>query len=300
MKVDRIIGIIDFMQQNGKTTMPHLAKKFNVSRRTICRDIDIICGSGIPIVTSQGVDGGIEIVKGFFFDTESFTKDELHDIFSGTKSLDNFSDSTENFSSTKYSTGNNAIPLSDNVMIDISSLYKETLAEKILTLKNAIRINRCVSFRHYTANGEYDIVAEPHLIIFRRSHWYLFGYCGEKGDFFLYKLNSLWNLQILQQKFSSREFSSKELHFNEEVTDKVTITALYDPDEKYKLVERRGPDSFSVTEEGKLHTRWCFPDYDTALSWFMSFGSKVKVLEPEDFRKIYVNEIKRALSEYNE
>lgn len=65
VKIDRIIGIINFIQENGKTTMPYLAERFNVSRRTVCRDIDIICGCGIPIVTSQGVDGGIELKRAF-------------------------------------------------------------------------------------------------------------------------------------------------------------------------------------------------------------------------------------------
>lgn len=300
MKVDRIIGIIDFMQQNGKTTMPHLAEKFNVSRRTICRDIDIICSSGIPIVTSQGVDGGIELVKGFYFDTKAFTKDELYSIFSRAKTLDDLSDSAEKFNCAKYDAGNDVIPLSDHIIIDLSSVFKESLAEKILTFKNAIRFNRCVFFRYYTEKGESDITVQPHLIIFRKSHWYLFGYCGEEGDFSLYKLNSLWSLRLLQQEFVSREIPPEKLRFVDENAGKVMITAIYDYTEKYKLVEQQGPDSFSVTEEGKLRARWSFTDYDNALSWFMGFGSKVKVLEPEDFKKIYVDEIKKILREYDE
>lgn len=300
MKVDRIIGIIDFMQQNGKTTMPRLAELFNVSRRTICRDIDIICSSGIPIVTSQGVDGGIELVKGYYFDTKAFTKDDLYSIFSGARTLDNLPTKLEDTDLSWYGKDENVIPLSDNVMIDLSSVYKESLAEKIMALKKAIRLNQCVSFHYYTEKREMDIKAQPHLIIFRMSHWFLFCYCEEDGGFCLYKLNSLWNLQILQQKFTFKEISAEKLHFTEENAGEVKITAIYDSDEKYKLVEQQGPDSFSVTEEGKLHTEWRFPDYGKALSWFMGFGSKVKVIEPEDFRKIYIDEIKKILKEYDE
>lgn len=300
MKVERIIGIIDFMQQNGKTTMPRLAELFNVSRRTICRDIDIICSSGIPIVTSQGVDGGIELVKGFFFDTKAFTKDELYRIFSGARTLDNLPASLENTDLSGYGKKENVIPLSDNVMIDLSSVYKENLAEKIVALKKAIRLNQCVSFHYYTEKEEKNIITQPHLIIFKMSMWFLFGYCEEEEHFCLYKLNSLWNLQILRQNFTPKEIPAEKLHFNEENTGEIKITAIYDSDEKYKLVQQQGPDSFSVTEDGKLHTEWRFPDYDKALNWFMGFGSKVKVIEPEDFRKIYINEIKKILKEYDE
>lgn len=300
MKVERIIGIIDFMQQNGKTTMPRLAELFNVSRRTICRDIDIICSSGIPIVTSQGVDGGIELVKGFYFDTKAFTKDELYRIFSGARTLDNLPASLENTDLSGYGKKENVIPLSNNVMIDLSSVYKENLAEKIVALKKAIRLNQCVSFHYYTEKEEKNIITQPHLIIFKMSMWFLFGYCEEEEHFCLYKLNSLWNLQILQQNFTPKEIPAEKLHFNEENTGEIKITAIYDSDEKYKLVQQQGPDSFSVTEDGKLHTEWRFPDYDKALSWFMGFGSKVKVIEPEDFRKIYINEIKKILKEYDE
>ncbi|MCM1298424.1 MAG: WYL domain-containing protein, partial [[Eubacterium] siraeum] len=218
MKIDRIIGIIDFMQQNGKTTMPRLAEMFHVSRRTICRDIDVICSSGIPIVTSQGVDGGIELVKGYYFDTKGFTKDELHAIFSGARAIEKPSEPSDNLNCAKYSAGNDAIPLSDNVVIDISSIYRENIAPKILALKNAIRFNQYVSFLYYAVNGESLITVQPRMIVFRRSNWYLLGFCGEKNDYFFYKFNNLWNLQLLQQKFVSGEIPADKLNFSEEVS----------------------------------------------------------------------------------
>ena len=76
MKIDRLIGIITTLQQKGKVTAPYLAEKFEVSRRTINRDIEDICRAGIPIVTTQGADGGIQIMEGFQLDTTVFTEDE--------------------------------------------------------------------------------------------------------------------------------------------------------------------------------------------------------------------------------
>ena len=64
MKIDRLIGILSILLQREKVTAPYLAEKFEVSRRTINRDIEDICKAGIPLVTSRGPGGGISIMGG--------------------------------------------------------------------------------------------------------------------------------------------------------------------------------------------------------------------------------------------
>ena len=65
MKIDRLIGILSILLQREKVTAPYLAEKFEVSRRTINRDIEDICKAGIPLVTSRGPGGGISIMEGY-------------------------------------------------------------------------------------------------------------------------------------------------------------------------------------------------------------------------------------------
>lgn len=88
MKIDRLIGIITTLQQKKFVTAPYLAEKFEVSRRTINRDMEDICIAGILIVITQCVNGGISIMDGFSLDTTVYTKQELVAIFTGLKSLD--------------------------------------------------------------------------------------------------------------------------------------------------------------------------------------------------------------------
>lgn len=91
MKIERLIGIITTLQQKEKVTAPYLAEKFEVSRRTINRDIEDICRAGIPIVTTQGTNGGISLMEGFALDTTVFTQQELSAVFTGLKTLDSVS-----------------------------------------------------------------------------------------------------------------------------------------------------------------------------------------------------------------
>jgi len=136
MKIDRLIGIITILQQNKKVTAPYLARKFEVSRRTINRDIEDICRAGIPIVTMQGKDGGISIMDGFNLDTTVFTTEELQAIFIGLKSIDSVSHTSYGERLASKITGKDSIiPLADNILIDLSSYYKDSLATKIELLK---------------------------------------------------------------------------------------------------------------------------------------------------------------------
>ena len=88
MKIDRLIGILSVLLQQERTTAPELAEKFEVSRRTINRDIEDLCMAGIPIQTSQGVGGGISIMEGYSMDRTLLTSKDMKMIMAGLRSLD--------------------------------------------------------------------------------------------------------------------------------------------------------------------------------------------------------------------
>lgn len=296
MKIDRLIGIITTLQQKGKVTAPYLAEKFEVSRRTISRDIEDINRAGIPIVTTQGVDGGIEIMQEFQLDTTVFTEEELQSILVGLQSLDSVSTSRKHMRLSEKLGA--VVPLTDSMMIDLSSFYKGSLSEKIELLQEAIREHKCVRFHYYYGKGEADKSLEPMLVVFKWSNWYVFGFCRERQDFRMYKLNRLWDLQMTSECFQPREIPKERLQFGQNITDDKVITAVYEASEAYKLVEEYGPDSYTVQEDGRLYTEWGFSSYESALSWFLGFGGKVRILGPEDFREQYIAELRNMLQKY--
>ena len=73
MKIGRLIGILSVLLQKDQVTAPELAEQFEVSRRTINRDIDDLCKAGIPILTTQGSGGGISIMEGYRMDRTLLT-----------------------------------------------------------------------------------------------------------------------------------------------------------------------------------------------------------------------------------
>ena len=299
MKIDRQIGIITTLQRKQTVTAQYLAEKFEVSRRTIIRDIEDICKAGIPIVTRQGKSGGISIMEGFSLDTTVFTEQELWAIFTGLKSLDSVSDSSYSEALANKLGGSSAIRLSDQMIIDLSSFYKDDLADKIEQIKLAIKESRCVKFRYCYKKGEAEKLIEPYIIVFKWSDWYVFGYCRERNDFRMFKLRRAWDLSITDETFETREIPEEKKQFGRHMTDNYYITAIYEPSEKYKLIEEYGPDSFTVMDDGRLWTKWGFTDLDWALQWFLSFGDKVEIIEPQEFKEKVRTAIEKMLEKYH-
>ncbi|MFZ2537605.1 MAG: YafY family protein [Oscillospiraceae bacterium] len=272
--------------QNEKVTAPYLAEKFEVSRRTINRDIENICKAGIPIVTLQGANGGISVADGYKIDKTIFTSEELKAILTGLKSPDSVSQTTkyqqliDKFSGNKdsvYSTEN-------NIVIDLSSHYKNTLAPKIEKIQESISNNQLISFDYYYNKGEAKKLIEPYLIVFKWSSWYVFGYCCDKNDFRVFKLNRLCNLEITDTQFGTRHIPQEQTQFDEYLTDEIMFEGLFDKSVKYRLVEEYGIDSFSCIDNGKLLFKFGFTNWDNLLSWVLSFGDKVETIKPRELR----------------
>lgn len=291
MKIDRLIGIITTLQQKKTVTAPYLAEKFEVSRRTINRDIEDICKAGIPIVTTQGVNGGISIMDGFSLDTTVFTEQELAAIFTGLKSLDSVSNSASAEKLAQKIGGSAAIRPADHMVIDLSSFYKDDLATKIDRIKQAMKESKCITFHYCYNKGEADKRIEPYLIVFKWSDWYVFGFCKERQDFRMYKLRRLWDLEISEESFIVRDVPEEKKQFGSHMTDDYVITAVYDASVKYRLVEEYGHNSFTELEDGSLYTEWGFTRPNDAVEWFLGFGNKVKVLAPPEM----VERMKTAL-----
>lgn len=284
MKLDRLLGIITVLLQRDRVTAPELAEKFEVSRRTIHRDIDDICKAGIPVITYQGGAGGISIAEGYKLDKSVLTAPELQSIITGLKSLGSVSDTAgmERLISKLSPGAGMAVSEKDSVFIDLSSHYKSSLSEKISLLKAAISENRLVSFDYYSEKGMSGRTIEPYFITFKWTAWYVFGYCRDRGGFRLFKLNRLWRQRLLDERFAPREIPSEELDIDDYFTDENRITILFDRSLEYRLVEEYGPNCYRITEDGDLEFSVGYTNRDYMIAWVLGFGDKAKVIEPAD------------------
>ncbi len=300
MKIDRLLGIVTTLLQCDKITAPELAGRFEVSRRTIYRDIDDICKAGIPIISVQGGDGGISISEGYKLDKNVLTVDELQNIITGLKSLGSVSDAARiEMLINKLSPKNEAVvSLKDNILIDLSSHYKSSLSEKITMLKRAISENKLVNFDYYSEKGQTNRTIEPYFLTFKWTAWYVFGYCTDKKDYRLFKLNRLWRHMILDDVFIPREIPVEELDFDDYFVDGNKITVIFDKASEYRLIEEYGPECYEVMGDGRLKFSVGYTNKDYILSWILGFGDKAKIVEPEDMAKELTQLAKNIITKY--
>ncbi len=287
MKIDRLLGIVMILLQKDKVTAPYLAEKFEVSKRTINRDIDALCMAGIPIVTTQGGNGGISIADGYRVDKSVLTYDEMQKIVTALKGMDSISSKagTEQLLNKFFIKKDQALSIKDSIIINLASHYKSSLADKITVIREAIMDNRLIHFQYYSSRGDTERTIEPYYLAFQWSSWYVFGYCRERRDFRLFKLNRLWELKNTGIQFEPREITDSHKDFNRHFIDEYQITVLFDPEVKYRLIDEYGMESFEVNEEGKLLFRMGFTNKNYMLSWILSFGDKAEVLYPKGLKQ---------------
>lgn len=302
MKTDRLIGILSVLLQEEQTTAPKLAEMFEVSRRTINRDIESLCMAGIPIQTVQGTGGGIRIMDGYRMDRTILTSKDMRMIMAGLRSLDSVSGSRY-YSQLmeKLQTGSSEFLVGrDSILIDLSSWYKESLAPKMETIQNAIEDAHMVQFHYYSPSGEQVRRIEPYYLIFRWSSWYLYGWCTDRNDYRLFKLNRMDRIQETEQRYERREAPLPDLSDEKIFPGGIRVKALFDKDQKWRLAEEFGPDSVTETEDGKLLFTADYTDLDNLVTWLLTFKDKAEVLEPLEAREMIAEAVKRMSAIYGE
>lgn len=302
MKIDRLIGILSILLQEEKTTAPELAERFEVSRRTINRDIEDLCKAGIPIKTAQGAGGGISIMDGYRIDRTILTSKDMQMILVGLRSLDSVSGSRYYGQlMEKLQTGSSRfISGRDSMLIDLSSWYKGSLAPKIEMIQSAIENRHLLKFKYYAPSSESDRTIEPYYLVFQWSSWYVWGWCIDREDYRLFKLNRMDRAAETGQGFVCRDVSMPDLSNEKIFSGGIRVKALFTPDVKWRLVEEFGPHCFSEANDGRLLFTADYTDMENLVTWLMTFGAKAEVLEPVEARSIIRQNAEETLKIYRE
>ncbi len=286
MKLDRLIAILSVLLNREQVTAPELAKRFEVSRRTVNRDIEALNRAGIPVVTRQGAGGGIRIMDGFRMDRTILTSREMQAILSGLRGLDSVS-GTSRYKQLmeKICPGaSDILPGDQHILINLASWHKTSLSEKIGLIHTAIEQSRLVSFHYLSPKGESDRIVEPALLVFEWSSWYLWGWCREKNAPRLFKLDRMDSLQV-KETFSPRQMELPDLLGEKAFPDRYHVVVRISRKSRWRLVEEYGPGCYEETPEGDCLFSAGFTDREHLLSWILSFRGDAELLEPPELRE---------------
>jgi predicted DNA-binding transcriptional regulator YafY len=261
-----------------------------------------LCKAGIPIRTAQGTGGGISIMDGYRMDRTILTSKDMQMILAGLRSLDSVSGSSYygrlmekiQAGSSEFITGR------DSILIDLSSWYRESLAPKIETIQDAIGDRHLIRFRYYAPSGESVRTVEPYYLVFRWSSWYLWGWCLKRKDFRLFKLNRMDGVQKREKVYECREVAMPDLSNEKLFPGGIKVKALFEPDQKWRLVEEFGPSCFIENDDGRLLFTADYTDMENLITWLMTFGDKAEVLEPKEAREKIASMVQKMTTIYKE
>lgn len=202
MQINRLFGIVYILLDKKIVTSKELAELFEVSSRTIYRDIETLSSAGIPVYMTKGKGGGISLLPGFVLNKAVITDEEKEDILSSLKAVNAVNLSKTDTALKKLSSlfGESN---TDWIEVDFSSWANaQNETETFNTIKSAILDRKCISFSYASAKGQQTSrEVEPLKLCFKNSAWYLYGYCKSRCDFRLFKLRRTRELCVSEQNF---------------------------------------------------------------------------------------------------
>ncbi|MEG1278446.1 MAG: YafY family protein [Cellulosilyticaceae bacterium] len=301
MKVDRLISIIMILLDKERIGAQELADMFEVSPRTIYRDIDTINMAGIPVQSTSGVGGGFEIMQKYKIDRKVFSTAELSTLLMGLSSLSNMLRGDELVHAlTKVKSFIPADKAKDielkanQICIDLYPWMGNRNIQPYLEIfKTALQESKRLSFEYADRHGNKTTrTVEPYQLILKSSHWYFQGYCHKRSDYRLFKLARISNLQMQEETFTPRDYQKPMLDFEhilETMQTKIKIRI-------HKSVMDRVLDFCNnehLSPDGNEHYIVSFPfiENDYYYNILFSFGDKCECLEPLHIR----TEMKRRI-----
>jgi len=290
MKVDRLVSMILILLEQQRVGAQELADRFEVSVRTIYRDMEAINQAGIPVRSTPGVGGGFEIMEQYKLDRTVFSTDDLSAILMGLSSLsglmrgDELVNALAKVRSFIPAGRAKSIELQTNqIYIDLSPWIGNRNVQSYLEqVKTALKQSRLLSFDYAGRYGtKTSRIVEPYQLVLKSNHWYLHGYCHMRNDFRLFKLSRMSELAVEKEEFSPREFPKPQLNTSEVIANMQTIIKIrIHPSILDRVLDFCTQEDVSPDGDEHYTVQFPFIENDYYYGILLSFGDKCECLEP--------------------
>ena len=284
MKDSRLFRILYYILEKGRVTAKELSEKFEVSIRTIYRDIDSLSSAGIPIYALQGKGGGIEIAEEFVLSKSLLSEDEKKMIMTSLHSFDG----TGNIFGDQLLTKLSALFKVKNtnwIEVDFNNWQNNKIKGKTFNLlKSAILDKNIISFSYFATNkDETNRKVKPVRLIFKGQDWYLYAFCLLRNEFRYFKLSRIKNLIILPSSFDD-DFEDVILKKEIKYENIIRVKVRFDKKVAFRIYDELSTDIVE-DDEGNLYAQIEMPSDYNLYSYIFSYGDMAEVLEPVEIRE---------------
>ncbi len=301
MQIERLVQMVFYIVKHGHVTARELSDYFNVSTRTIYRDINTLTIAGIPVISAKGAGGGISLLEGYTIDRSMLSQEERQSIYQGLQILQ----------AAKY-------PNAEMALSKIGAVFRYALEEKwldvdfsywgseekekikISDLQYAIIHKHAIAF-HYV-NSELqksERTIEPLQLAFKSHAWYIVGYCRYKKEIRIFRLSRIKRLRVLSETFARELPADYSLTPDRNETCPFPFLKLkFSPEIAYRLYDEFQEDQVHLGEDGNYYVTVQYELNHWTFHYFLSFGQYVEILEPKIARTMLKEQAAKILKIY--
>lgn len=297
IKLARLFEIVQILLTEKKVTAEKLACHFEVSKRTIYRDIETLTLAQIPVYSEKGRYGGIGLIKNFTIDKSFLSQNEQNEILFALQSLNAVQYSKNNITLTKLNSIFNR-KADEWIEVDFSR-YGENDSILFEKIKNSILEKKVIKFIYFNTKGKKSKrTVEPLKLWFKEKAWYLFAYCNKKKDIRQFKIARIKNLELTCEHFE-RKLKKGDLKNQNNVNGKGTkIVIEVDKSQAYRVYDEFLEESIAKKENENFEITIEIFENEWLYGYLLSFGEHLKVLKPVRIREILAKKVEKMRENY--
>ena len=298
MQISRLFEIVYLLLERRSVTARELAERFEVSPRTIYRDVDALAQAGIPVYADRGQGGGIRLMEQFVLNKSLLSVKERRELLASVQGMQAVREEEVQPLLEKLSSLFGA-ELEDWIEVDFSPWTSSgELGKYFQLLKEAILNRQVVCFSYSAANGStVERTAEPHRLFFRGYDWYLLAWCRIRSDFRYFKLTRMRGLATLPEHFEKRNIPERESAY-EQPDSQIELTVRASPCMAYRVYDEFPPDFWEKEENGSFLIRFAMPQNEWLYSYLLGYGPELEVIAPPQVREELLERAEKILKNY--
>lgn len=297
MQLQRYLETIWLLIQRRSITAQELAEHFEVSVRTIYRDLDILSSAGIPLYTEKGRGGGIRLMDDHVLNRTYLTDDEQKEILAALHGFNQVYEPAKTSVLNKFSALFPQLNI-DWIDVDFANWSEDDTNKLFNQLKDATLNCQCLHFSYINNEGhESERCVDPYKLVFKGAAWYIYAFCHLRQDFRFFKISRIVNLKVLDESFVRRSIPKPPT--NMPIAEKQYPYKLrIDSSMGFRVVDEFDHNAYTRDENGYFIVSGTFPDENWVIGYVMSYGSACELLEPATLRKELNAQLKELLTKY--
>ncbi|WP_411553125.1 helix-turn-helix transcriptional regulator [Paenibacillus lautus] len=312
MKIDRLLAITVLLLNRGRLSAKELADRFEVSSKTIYRDMDTLCQAGIPIVAHQGITGGFEIMEHYMIDKYWLSAEEMSTLVTAVKGLSSALEDPQmgmllekiKALLRRVEQGLGDEYRKEPVVMDFQPWgQRQGLKPAVGLLKQAIHDKRRVQMEYIDAEGGAERrTIEPASLFLKGNVWYVQAFCLEREDFRLFRLSRMQDIKMLSEAYEPRPWPGKErLEWDSSWSNarEQETLLLFEAAARQRVADMFPPEQVTVTPDGSLRVHVLYKLDEWFYGMILSFGDQVLVELPGEAAEEVKRRAKRMLQRYD-